>query len=359
MTHGHSTFILSRDWGEEVSDLRPTCARIWPLYVNSRRRGTGEENGEARRARRLPRSWCLEKCPHGDSNPGLGLERAASWSSRRWGRAGAKFYHRSIAGNCSPARLARKSMCSQQIRPFQFTPTPLPPSETPPDTPTITLTGTLGPPTFTTSVNANCRTGPRLMYEVVRVVMAGTSEGIMGRDAGSTWWVIQGEASCWISNVTGTASGDLSGVPVIPAPPTPTPTRTPTATTTPTPTVFILLPPIIRTIWIPPIPLVSSAAVTVDRTTCMPCPCRATWSGVVSATGPLTAEYIWQTKTGSGPWRDTGQFGSLIFPGAETLSAVDFGQESPGYGETVSARLHVTAPNSVYSNEVSVRYCAP
>lgn len=243
------------------------------------------------------------------------------------------------------------------------TPTPLPPSETPADTPTATITptATLGPPTFTTSVNANCRTGPGLMYEVVRVVMAGTSEGIMGRDAASTWWVIQGEASCWISNVTGTASGDLSGVPVIPAPPTPTPTRTPTATATPTPTVFILLPPIIRTIWIPPIPLVSSAAVTVDRTTCMPCPCRATWSGVVSATGPLTAEYVWQTRTGSGPWGDTGLFGSLIFPGAGALSTLSFYLQYPyrPVGETVSARLHVTAPNSVYSNEVSVRYCAP
>jgi hypothetical protein len=31
-------------------------------------------------------------CPHGDSNPGLGLERAASWASRRWGRR-ATFYH--------------------------------------------------------------------------------------------------------------------------------------------------------------------------------------------------------------------------------------------------------------------------
>ena len=25
-------------------------------------------------------------CPHGDSNPSLGLERAPSWAPRRWGR---------------------------------------------------------------------------------------------------------------------------------------------------------------------------------------------------------------------------------------------------------------------------------
>ena len=28
----------------------------------------------------------LRLCPHGDSNPGLSLERATSWASRRWGR---------------------------------------------------------------------------------------------------------------------------------------------------------------------------------------------------------------------------------------------------------------------------------
>ena len=34
-------------------------------------------------------------CPHGDSNPGFSLERATSWSPRRWGRSfkRMKFYH--------------------------------------------------------------------------------------------------------------------------------------------------------------------------------------------------------------------------------------------------------------------------
>jgi hypothetical protein len=29
----------------------------------------------------------LRKCPHGDSNSSLSLERASSWAPRRWGRA--------------------------------------------------------------------------------------------------------------------------------------------------------------------------------------------------------------------------------------------------------------------------------
>ncbi len=241
------------------------------------------------------------------------------------------------------------------------TPTALPPSETPTETPTptITPTATLGAPIFTTSVNANCRTGPGLVYDVVRVVMAGTSEPIVGRDAASTWWVIAGGARCWISNVTGTASGDLSGVPVIPAPPTPTPTRTPTPTITPTPTVSIIIPRtiIIRTIVLPP--LVSAANVTVDRPSCMPCPCRATWSGTITATGPLTANYEWQYYHG-GVWRDTSMTGSLTFSGAGTLTTLPYGMGmSGGSGYTTAARLHVTSPNDVYSNEVSVRFCAP
>ncbi len=36
-------------------------------------------------------------CPHGESNPGFGLERAASWAARRWGLAALEFYHAPVA----------------------------------------------------------------------------------------------------------------------------------------------------------------------------------------------------------------------------------------------------------------------
>lgn len=234
--------------------------------------------------------------------------------------------------------------------------TAAPPTEPATETPTATITptATLGPPMFTATMNANCRTGPGLVYDVVRVVLAGASEPIVGRDAASTWWVVQGGARCWISNVTGTASGDLSGVPVVPAPPTPTPSPTPT------PTLGLIPLPGITIIPLPRIPVVSAANVTVDRTTCMPCPCRATWSGTITATGPLTASYVWQTKHGTDPWTDTLSGGLRTFSGAGTLNTDNFWIEtSARRGSTVTARLRVTSPNEVYSNEVSVRFCAP
>ena len=46
----------------------------------------GLDKGGGQASCGMPSRWC----PHGDSNPGLGLERAASWSSRRWGQAPAK-----------------------------------------------------------------------------------------------------------------------------------------------------------------------------------------------------------------------------------------------------------------------------
>ena len=35
---------------------------------------------------------CL-RCPQGNSNPRFGLERAASWATRRWGPEVSRFYH--------------------------------------------------------------------------------------------------------------------------------------------------------------------------------------------------------------------------------------------------------------------------
>lgn len=228
------------------------------------------------------------------------------------------------------------------------TPSPLLAVEAPTDTPTttatLTPTPTLGPPTTTTTMNANCRSGPGLFYDVVRVLLAGTTEGIVGKEAPGSWWVVQHGTRCWVSAITGTAAGDLSRVPVIPGPPTPT--------------LRIFLPPP-RTIVLPP--LVSGANVTADPTTCMPCPCRATWHGSITGTGPLTASYVWEYKRDSGSWQEAPTHWSLAFSGAGTLNTVDTSLEVLSGGSfTETVRLHVTAPNSVYSNEVMVTInCTP
>jgi hypothetical protein len=223
--------------------------------------------------------------------------------------------------------------------------------------PTSTATPTSAAARFTTNVDANCRGGPGTMYEIVSWLPTGTTVEIIGKDSTGTWWYVDHVPPCWLSSVTGRAEGDLSGVPVLPTPPTPTPV--PTATWTPSPTLGVVFrPPVVTRITLPP--LVSAANVSVDRTTCVPCPCRATWRGTITATGPLTASYVWETSLGAGVWVETSMRADISFSGAGTLSTYDYWQQSPAAdGHTVIARLHVTAPNSIYSNEVAVRYCAP
>ena len=107
---------------------------------------------------------------------------------------------------------------------------------TPSLTPTETLTPTLGPPMATAFQDANCRYGPGQVYEVIGYLLNGQSAPIVGRNAETTWWVIQrldGYGTCWIWDGVVTLSGDTSNVPVVEQPPTPTPT--PTQTPSPVP----------------------------------------------------------------------------------------------------------------------------
>lgn len=226
----------------------------------------------------------------------------------------------------------------------------------PPATATITPSPTLGPPVFTAAVNANCRTGPGLVYGVVRVLSAGSTSSIVGRNAASTWWVVTDGPQCWVSGSTGAPSGDLSGVPVIADPPTPTPTHTATPTATPT-VGLIILPP--RTLIVLP-PLVAGSNVTADRTSYRgACPYRATWSGTITTTGPLTVEYIWQNSHNSGPWSDSTWGGTLVFASGGTQPVLDFWTETP-IDVTLAARVRVTSPGSLYSNGVTVTIdCTP
>lgn len=103
---------------------------------------------------------------------------------------------------------------------------PLPP--VPADTlvPSSTPTPTLGPPMVTALLNANCRFGPGMVYDVIAYMLEGQTAPIEGRNAESTWWYIRrvdGVGHCWIWEGLVTLSGDLSGVPIVPSPPTPTP----------------------------------------------------------------------------------------------------------------------------------------
>jgi len=88
-------------------------------------------------------------------------------------------------------------------------------------------------PTFTFTINANCRQGPGTAYEVVISFYAGAQVTIEGRNDDSSWyWVLipNSNSHCFVSGSTGSASGPLDGVKVVSAPPLP---PSPTATLPP------------------------------------------------------------------------------------------------------------------------------
>ncbi|MGD0879081.1 MAG: hypothetical protein ABSA01_13175 [Anaerolineales bacterium] len=94
--------------------------------------------------------------------------------------------------------------------------------------PTLTNTPTLGKLTFTPNLNANCHTGPALIFDVLDVAPKGQSYPIDGRNLAGDWVriMLNQDRGCWVLASSGIASGDLSGVRVLISPPTPTPTFT-------------------------------------------------------------------------------------------------------------------------------------
>jgi hypothetical protein len=103
-----------------------------------------------------------------------------------------------------------------------------PPTDTvsplPTETATITLTPTPGVPMVTPIDQAvNCRFGPGTEYEAQGSGLAiGNSAQILGKSENGDWWQIQDPSSpnekCWVAASVTNASGNLSGVAVVPAP---------------------------------------------------------------------------------------------------------------------------------------------
>jgi hypothetical protein len=86
-------------------------------------------------------------------------------------------------------------------------PTPTPPAD---ETPTATFTA-----------NANCRRGASTDHEIVTVLRAGQTAPIVGRNADSSWWLIQVPGSdirCWVGGKFVTPRGNLNGIPFVESP---------------------------------------------------------------------------------------------------------------------------------------------
>lgn len=72
--------------------------------------------------------------------------------------------------------------------------------------------------------NANCRSGPGVIYDVVTSLLQDQELTIEGRDPQNNWWWVllpESAAHCWVSDTTVEVTGPASEVQVIAAPPTP------------------------------------------------------------------------------------------------------------------------------------------
>ncbi len=138
-----------------------------------------------------------------------------------------------------------------KIRTFCIDDSTVPVTVTPSLTPSLTLTffeqveEATCPPTATALQNSNCRSGPGIAYPVSGSLSEGQSSTVVGRNADSSWWVIERPGSsgtCWVWSDLVQVVPDTCNVKVHQAPPLP-PTDTPTPTITPTITLTTPPPP--------------------------------------------------------------------------------------------------------------------
>ncbi len=97
-----------------------------------------------------------------------------------------------------------------------------PPTPTLPSGVTPTTTGVA----LQVSVDTNCRTGPGHPYDIVTIFRIGKTAEVIGRNAASTYWVINnptGSGHCWVWGKYANLTGPASDLPVWDIPPTPTP----------------------------------------------------------------------------------------------------------------------------------------
>ncbi|MBW8012344.1 MAG: hypothetical protein FVQ83_14110 [Chloroflexi bacterium] len=92
--------------------------------------------------------------------------------------------------------------------------------------PTATIVPTSEPPTFTVSVNTNCRTGPGAVanFPIVGSILIGEVGDVVGigpDDEHAIMNNLDAAGTCWAWLFYATRAGDWSGLPVIPIPPLP------------------------------------------------------------------------------------------------------------------------------------------
>jgi hypothetical protein len=103
------------------------------------------------------------------------------------------------------------------------------PTETPSLTPSPTVTDTPKPERITGQIsnNTNCRLGPKDVFELIHIFLAGDEVELLGKNQEGTFWYVRdqdgGDIECWIWNEYATAQGNTGDLPVFTPPPEPAP----------------------------------------------------------------------------------------------------------------------------------------
>jgi uncharacterized protein YraI len=199
---------------------------------------------------------------------------------------------------------------------YTDTPTPVI-SDTPTPTPVITETYTptpveevevaTCPPLATVQTAANCRSGPGTAYDILASLGEGSSSTVVGRNADSSWWVVDpsGSSTCWVWSDRVTLNNYACEVPIHEAPPLP-PTDTPTLPP-PTPTFTPTSPPPADTTP-PPAPAPQNPANGATQS----CSASVTlsWSAVSDESGIATYYIKLEKQISAGNWQSAGGFTS-------------------------------------------------
>jgi SH3-like domain-containing protein len=139
--------------------------------------------------------------------------------------------------------------------------------------PTVTLTST--PSVFLASAKeqpVNCRFGPATSYAIVGFLVLGRQAEIIGRNEDSSWWYVRNPSdpstSCWLSAEFIETVGDVQSLPVVNS----------------------------------PVIMVTNVQVLVDppvmNIACNAFPQVVTITARITASGPTTVVWHWQSSTG-------------------------------------------------------------
>ncbi|HEY9151392.1 MAG TPA: SH3 domain-containing protein [Anaerolineales bacterium] len=186
-------------------------------------------------------------------------------------------------------------------------------------TPSPTLSPTPGAPQLTPKSSVvNCRSGPDVAYASLDTINSGQTAVIAGKNENSTWWYVHdpnnSSVFCWVSASVSTVSGNLSNLPVIPAP---------TAIVTNV-----------------------TVGASVSFSMCGG-PNPVTFSGTITTNGAAKVSFQWEIR---GAKSNTTSPETITFKTAETKNAPNPGTYSADCGN-YSISLHVLSPNDISAKQ--------